>query len=69
MEELELLIESWKRDRELAEDCTCDIDEVCFFHLTDQEQMEERVKSLVSRLNSFCEDQGLGLSIWAFKYV
>lgn len=49
MEDLAALFESWTRDIELS--------------VVGQQQMKERVKLLVSRLNNFCEDQGLELSV------
>jgi len=63
MEELEQLIESWKQNRAIAEDCVCDLDMECFWHLTYQQQMEERVSSLTQMLNSFCNDRGLKITL------
>lgn len=63
MEEIELLFETWIQNREIAEDCTCDLDMGCFWHLTEQQQMEERVSSLAKILSSFCDECGLRVTI------
>lgn len=63
MEDIEQLFEAWKRNREIAEDCVCDLDMDCFWHLTDQQQMKERVVSLTNMLASFCNNNGLNITI------
>lgn len=45
--ELKQAILEWFKDhRRVAEDCTCDIDQSCWYHMSDDEQDAERANSL-----------------------
>lgn len=39
-------LKDWFKHRRITEECTCDIDQSCWYHMSEDEQNEERANSI-----------------------